>query len=154
VRKHGLTAAGLLLASAALLVASAGGHADVQLSHTCSATDKAFITTASTNVSTVNLWAQEYLGGDARPADVIEQANRAATIVRKTEPRDPSLSQTRTLLNAMFTEYARAVQAKARKRDAGPHIYRAYGLANFAHDVLVSAGPGLKAHGCDVAPLL
>jgi hypothetical protein len=54
----------------------------------------------------------------------------------------------------MFTEYGRAIQARSRHRDAGPHMYRAYGLANFAHEVLVQAQPALKAQGCDIAPLL
>ena len=30
----------------------------------------------------------------------------------------------------------------------------AFGLANFAHDVLVQAQPALRAQGCDIAPLL
>jgi hypothetical protein len=33
-------------------------------------------------------------------------------------------------------------------------MYRAYGLANFAHDVLVQAQPDLLERGCDVGPLL
>ena len=57
-------------------------------------------------------------------------------------------------MGAMFTEYARAMNAEAKHKDAGPHIQRSYGLANFAHDVLVQAEPGLKARGCDVSPLL
>jgi hypothetical protein len=33
-------------------------------------------------------------------------------------------------------------------------MMRAYGLANFAHDVLVQAQPALAARGCSVAALL
>ena len=57
-------------------------------------------------------------------------------------------------MGAMFSEYARAMTAQAKHKDAGQHIQRSYGLANFAHDVLEQAATGLKARGCDVAPLL
>jgi hypothetical protein len=33
-------------------------------------------------------------------------------------------------------------------------MYRAYGLANFAHDTLVGAAPELRRRGCDVSSLL
>jgi hypothetical protein len=33
-------------------------------------------------------------------------------------------------------------------------MYRAYGLANYAHTVLVRADPQLRKLGCDVHPLL
>jgi hypothetical protein len=33
-------------------------------------------------------------------------------------------------------------------------MYRAYGLANFARDVLAEAQPALQPQGCDVAALL
>src|SRR5712691_5390598 len=144
VRKHGLTAAGLLLVTAVILLpVVAGGRAPATVGHACSATDKQFISTAQSNLSSLNLWAGEYLQGDAKPAEVVAQARQSAATVSRTDPRDPSLAKTRALLNAMFTEYARAIQAEAHHRDAGPHIFRAYGLANFAHDVLVEARPAL-----------
>lgn len=154
MRKHALAAAGLLLAGLAVFLATSGGRAQARLPHTCSATDKAFISTAQVNLTSLNLFAQQYLVGQMKAAEVVAQAKQAADVVGGTEPRDPSLQKTRRLLNAMFTEYGRAIQAKSRKRDAGPHMYRAYGLANFAHDVLVEAGPELKRRGCDVSPLL
>ena len=46
---------------------------------------------------------------------------KAAETVSRTEPRDPSLAKTRRLLDGMFTEYARAIQARSRHRDAGHH---------------------------------
>ena len=46
------------------------------------------------------------------------------------------------------------MDAKSRKRDAGPHMYRAYGFMNFAHNVLVDAAPELQRRGCDVSSLL
>jgi len=105
-------------------------------------------------MASLDLWAQQYLAGAVKARVVVDQATQAAETVARTEPRDPSLSTTRLYLDAMFTEYGRAIQARSRSRDAGPHMYRAYGLANFAHDVLVQAQPELKARGCDVAPLL
>jgi hypothetical protein len=33
-------------------------------------------------------------------------------------------------------------------------MHRAYGLANFAREVLTQAQPGLARYGCDVTPLL
>ena len=38
--------------------------------------------------------------------------------------------------------------------DASERMHRAYGLANFAREVLVEAQPELQRQGCDVAPLL
>jgi len=57
-------------------------------------------------------------------------------------------------MRAMFLEYGRAIRADQHHKDPGKYIYRAYGLANFAHDVLSKAKPGLAKHGCDVTPLL
>jgi hypothetical protein len=33
-------------------------------------------------------------------------------------------------------------------------MHRAYGLANFAHEILAEAGPELAKQGCDVRGLL
>jgi hypothetical protein len=54
----------------------------------------------------------------------------------------------------MLSEYARAVQLQERHRDAGARIYRAYGLANYAHTELVRARAPLAELGCDLRPLL
>jgi hypothetical protein len=54
----------------------------------------------------------------------------------------------------MFQEYGTAVTIQAKGGDAGERMYRAYGLANFAHDVLAQAQPALYKEGCDVGPLL
>jgi hypothetical protein len=117
-------------------------------------TDRAFLDGAKTNVDAVDLWGQQYLDGEATPADVAAESARAAKIVGATTPTDPSLAQTRKLLVAMFTAYGKAMDQRAKHRDAGEHIFHAYGLANFAHDVLLKAEPGLAKRGCDVAPLL
>lgn len=156
MRRFALYGLGLLLASALALTYATSGRAKSggPVSHTCSVTDRAFINGAKTNVDAVDLWGQQYLDGDAGPADVAAESARAAKIVGATSPTDPSLAQTRSLLVAMFTAYGKAMEQRAKHRDASDHIFHAYGLANFAHNVLLKAEPALARRGCDVAPLL
>ncbi len=135
-----------------LLIAGCGQSA--RAAHSCGVRDRVFISTAQLDLSVIGLWAGEYEQGEVEAKDFVQQAKAAAVGVMSTSPSDYSLVKTRKLLDAMFLEYGRAIDAKARHRDAGPHIARAYGLANFAHDVLAEAQPGLSAHGCDVRPLL
>ena len=54
----------------------------------------------------------------------------------------------------MLNEYAKGVQIHGKHRDAGPTMYRAYGLANYAHAVLLRNQRPLAKLGCDVTPLL
>ena len=156
MRRFALYGLGLLLASALALTYTTSSRAKSggRVSHTCSVTDRAFIDGAKTNVDAVDLWGQQYLDGDAGPAEVAAEAARAAKIVGATRPTDPSLTQARNLLVAMFTAYRGAMEQRAKHRDAGDQIFHAYGLANFAHDVLLKAEPALAKHGCDVSPLL
>ena len=105
-------------------------------------------------MTALNVWADDYLHGSVKPMVVVKQARDAAKIVSGTSPSDPSLEKTKYLMNAMFNEYATAVLAKSKDKDPGRHIYRAYGLANFAHDVLTEAQPALGQRGCDVSSLL
>jgi hypothetical protein len=153
VRKYGLSAAAGLLVVLVVLAAGCGARASA-LSHTCSATDRAFINTAQLNMASLGLWADEYKSGDAKAQDVISEAHSAAQAIAASAPEDPSLQQTRALMNSMFNEYARAVWAHWKNKDASSHLVRAYGLADFAHDVLINAEPALKARGCDVSQLL
>ena len=156
MRRFALYGLGLLLASALALTYTTSSRAKSggPVSHTCSVTDRAFIDGAKTNVDAVDLWGQQYLDGDAGPAEVAAEAARAAKIVGAARPTDPSLTQARNLLVAMFTAYRGAMEQRAKHRDAGDQIFHAYGLANFAHDVLLKAEPALAKHGCDVSPLL
>lgn len=148
----GLTAAGVLAALLLALTLATSGRARPNMVHTCSATDRQFIETARTNMTALELWSEQYQSGQATKDDLVDQARTAARIVRGSRPTDYSLQQTRRLVTGMLTEYAKAVQAK--QRDAGPHMYRAYGLANFAHTVLVRAQSPLAQLGCDIRPLL
>jgi hypothetical protein len=130
------------------------GRARPNLVHTCSATDRQFLEAARTNMTALELWSEQYQSGDATAGDVVGQAQAAGKIMRGTGPTDFSLRQTRRLVIGMLSEYAKGVQLHERHRDAGPHMYRAYGLANFAHTVLLQNWRPLAKLGCEVEPLL
>lgn len=149
-------AAGLAVAifAVASLVVLDTGQSKAVISHTCSATDRQFLGTAQLNMAALGSLSQDYLQGNAQADDVILQTDSAVTSLLNTDPSDPSLSKTRAILRAMFLEYGRAIRADKHHRDPGKYIYRAYGLANFAHDVLAQAEPALAKRGCDVSPLL
>jgi hypothetical protein len=149
-------AAGLVCAVAVLgtFVLFMGGNGHAQVAHTCSPTDRQFIGVAQLNMASLSSAAEDYLRGDAKAASVIDAAETSLQNVRGTHPEDPSLSKTRAILSAMFFEYAKAIRMDAKHRDPGTYVYRAYGLANFAHDVLAQAKSPLLQRGCDVTPLL
>jgi hypothetical protein len=150
-------AAGLsvaIFATGSLLVFLGGNGKAAVVHHTCSATDRQFLGAAQLNMAALGSLSSDYLQGDAKADDVIMQTDSAIVSLRNTEPSDPSLSKTRAILRAMFLEYGRAIRADKHHHDPGQYIYRAYGLANFAHDVLTQARPALAKRGCDVTPLL
>jgi hypothetical protein len=136
------------------LVLALGGKGRAAVGHTCSATDRQFMNVAQLNMAALGSLSEDYLHGDAKPGDVIDQTEMAVAGIANTNPSDPALSKTRAILRAMFVEYGRAIRADQKHHNPGRYIYRAYGLANFAHDVLSDARPGLKKRGCDVGPLL
>ena len=155
MRRIGLTAAGLLaMVTVALALVTSGRARPNLATHTCSATDRQFIETARTNMTALGLWSEQYESGDAGGAEVVSQAKAGVKIVRGTGPTDSSLQQTKGLLIGMLAEYAKAVQLQDHQGNAGPHMYRAYGLANYAHTVLTRAERPLSKLGCDVWPLL
>jgi hypothetical protein len=145
-------AVALVAVSSSVLVM--GGNSNAAVSHTCSATDRQFLGAAQLNLAALGSLSQDYLQGDAKADDVILQADSAVTSLLNTNPSDPSLSKTRTILRAMFLNYGRAIRADKHHHDPGKYIYQAYGLANFAHDILSKARPALAERGCDVSPLL
>jgi hypothetical protein len=156
VKPRVTAAAGLAVAIVATgsLVLVLGGNGRAAVSHTCSATDRQFMSVAQLNMAALGSLSEDYLHGDAKPAEVIDETQSAVLGLGNTNPSDPSLSKTRAIMRAMFVEYGRAIRADARHKNPGKFIYRAYGLANFAHDVLADAQPGLMKRGCDVSPLL
>ena len=105
-------------------------------------------------MTALELWSEQYGSGEASKDDLVSQARTAAKIVRGSRPTDFALQQTRSLVTGMLVEYAKAVQLQGKHGDAGAHMYRAYGLANFAHTVLVRAQSPLDRLGCDIRPLL
>ena len=152
--RTGLIAAGLASLAAVVLLTGGGHGRGATVEHTCSATDKQFISKTELSMTALGVWGDDYRRGEATEAEVIAEARRATTRVRTLNPSDPALRKTKTLMAGMLTEYGRAMLAKSKKKDAAPHMYRAYGLANFAHDVLVHAEPELRRRGCDVSSLL
>jgi hypothetical protein len=138
----------------ASLVGLNTGNGSAAVSHTCSATDRQFLGAAQLNMAALGTLSQDYLHGAAKADDVILQTESAGTSLLNTNPSDPSLSKTRAILRSMFREYGDAIRADKHHHDPGKYIYRAYGLANFAHDVLAQAKPALAKRGCDVTPLL
>src|SRR5262249_44380338 len=109
--------------TALALVLATSGRAKPNLVHTCSSADEQFIEAARTNMTAMQLWSEQYQSGDASNADVADQAETAAKIMRGTDPTDWSLRQTQRLVIAMLSEYAKAIKAEGKHRNAGPHMY-------------------------------
>jgi hypothetical protein len=105
-------------------------------------------------MTALGIWGDDYRRGEATVAEVIAEARRATVRVETLNPSDPALRKTKMFMAAMLAEYGRAMVAKSKQKDASSHMYRAFGLANFAHDVLVDAEPELLRRGCDVSSLL
>jgi hypothetical protein len=149
-------AAGLALAVAALscmsLVMGPNGQASV--THTCYPVDRQFIVAAQVNMSELGAASDEFLRGDAKAGEVVQVTKSALENLANTRPADPSLTRMKLVLRAMFVEYQKAIEADAHHRSPGKHIYRAYGLANFAHDLLVREQAPLEKRGCDISSLL
>ena len=122
--------------------------------HSCGAADKSFIATASVDVTALGSLTVDYQSGLAGPDEVAQEAFDAAERVTHVKPHDPSLRTAQKYLDGMFREYGEAVTLQAKGEDGGERMYRAYGLANFAHDVLAQAQSELLSRGCDVGPLL
>jgi hypothetical protein len=159
VRKRGLLAGGLVAITGAVGFAAVLGvqtptPARAAVAHRCGVGDRDFIAKAQIDIDGLGLWAQEYQQGDVTAEGVFRQSRDAAERMRQAAPQDPALRTTRALLVSMFIEYGKAVRARARGRDAGPFMVRAYGLANSAHDVLEQSTPELRSMGCDLTPLL
>jgi hypothetical protein len=151
LRAMGLIAALLALA----LVAGGCTESRAAAGHSCGALDKRFIETAGLNMTALGILAEGIQSGALTPNEVIEEARAAAKRIGHVTPRDPSLRKAQTLISAMFSEYGDAVKLQTDgEPNAGERMFRAYGLANFARDVLQQAQPALAERGCDVASLL
>ena len=131
-----------------------GPEGQAKVAHTCYPVDRQFIVAAQLNMATLGQASEELLRGQAKPAEVVDESKIALRNLANTRPADPSLTRTKLVLRAMFLEYQKAVQAEARHHPPGKHIYRAYGLANFAHDLLASEQEPMAKQGCDISRLL
>ena len=154
MRRLGITAAGLAALCALALALATNGRAKPATGHTCSATDRQFIQAAAVNMTALGLWGEQYESGDAKAGEVISEAKREEKTMRAMGPTDRSLAQARRLLVGMLAEYAKALEIQQHHGNAGPHMYRAYGLANYVHGVLQKAQPALVTRGCDLTDLL
>lgn len=125
-----------------------------QVTHTCSAPDRQFLDTVSSNMMQLGYWSDSLVHDDVAPGVVVKQARAEAAQVDATRPTDPTFEQTRGLLRSMFTAYARAIAAKMHGGNAGAPMRTAYVLANAVHDLLAAAQPALASRGCDPAMLL
>jgi hypothetical protein len=155
LRRIGVTAAALVLVLVfgALTVRAANGRSD-PIVHSCTATDQSFIQTASIDVTALGALANEFKAGAVKADAVASEAFDAAERVTHVTPKDPSLRRAQTYLDGMFTEYGSAVELLGEGKDGSARMHRAYGLANFAREVLSEAQPELHRQGCDVGPLL
>ena len=155
MRRIGVTAAAivLVLAFGALAVRAANGPSG-PLTHSCTATDQSFIQTATIDVTGLGALANELRSGLIEPREVAAEAFDAAERVRHVKPEDPSLRAAQKYLGGMFSEYGTAVGLIGKGKDGSARVQRAYGLANFARDILAEAQPALQEKGCDVGPLL
>ncbi len=154
MRKIGVIAAALVIAFSIGFAIRGADDREAAAAHSCGATDKRFIKTASVNMMELGIWAAAYKDGSAEPAAVAEEARAAAKRVAYATPRDPSLVKAQRFMSAMFSEYGEAMDFYGAGKNAGERMYRSYGLANFARDVLLAAQPDLAARGCDVGALL
>ena len=154
MRRLALTAAGLLLVGVSITTAGRAAQTPAATHHTCSATDRQFINVAHTAVMSVMIAGEDFVRGDVTGDEAVAAAKASARRVVATAPTDPTLKQSRTLLHGMFTEYGKAIRSQMRGLDAGSHMFRAYSLANYAHQELAKAEPDLRRLGCEVSALL
>lgn len=153
-----LTAATLatsaLVFGASVLVGSSRASSGVQITYVCSAADKQFIDTVSSQMMQLSYWSDALTRQDADPSVVVTQARSEAGQIGATRPLDRTLGATRDLLSSMFVEYSKAVAASAAGRDGSIHMKSAWRLAGASHKLLAGAKDGLARQGCNVAPLL
>jgi hypothetical protein len=147
-------ACSVLVFGGSVLAGNSRAPSGAQVSYICSAVDKQFIATVSTNMVQLGYWSDALVTHDVEPDVVVEQARSEAGQVSATDPEDRTLHATRDLLSSMFLEYSKAVASSAKGRNAANHMQNAWRLANASHTLLTGAKDGLAAQGCDVSPLL
>lgn len=157
MRRRRLLAATLLCSAAVFGISVLLGNGRAQagaLTFTCSAADKQFIATVSSNLTQLGYWSDALVSHDVEPEVVVKQARDEATQVGETRPEDRTLHASRDLLGSMFVEYSKAVAAASQGHDGHLHMQNAWRLAHSVRDLLAEAKDGLAVQGCDVTPLL
>lgn len=149
-----MLATSALVFGASVLVGSSRASSGASVSFLCSAADKQFIDTVSSNMMQLSYWSDALVHQDADPTTVAQQARAEAAQVSATRPEDRTLHATRDLIGSMFVEYSKAVATSAAGRDGSVHMKSAWRLANASHKLLAGARTGLGRQGCDVSPLL
>ena len=137
-----------------VLVGQGRAQAGATPIYVCSAADKQFINTVSSNMMQLGYWSDALVHHDVSADVVVKQAKAEAGQVHATRPVDRTLRATRDVLGSMFLEYSKAVAVTASGRDAQHHMENAWRLARASHDLLAGAKDGLGGKGCDVSPLL
>lgn len=149
---------GVLLLVLAAVVAAVGAQARPSargsVVHTCGLLDQQFLDVYRVQLTSVGMYGDDYVAGDARPGEVIDAADAAALAVQQTAPADGSLQTVRRYAPAMFRAYAAAVRARAAGRSANREMLAAYSIGARVQDVLREARAGLSAAGCGVSDLL
>ncbi|HZS23356.1 MAG TPA: hypothetical protein VFA30_00085 [Gaiellaceae bacterium] len=153
-----LTAATLatsaLVFGASVLVGSSRASGIARPAYTCTAADRQFIQTVSSNMFQLSYWSDALTSQDADADTVATQAKAEAGQIGATRPVDRTLGATRALLQSMFMEYSKAVGASASGKDGSAHMKNAWRFAADSQHLLAGAKNGLAAKGCDVSPLL
>ena len=143
-----------LVFGGSVLAGNSRASSGARVSYICSAVDKQFIQTVSTNMIQLGYWSDSLRDQSADPWTVVKQARSEAGQVSATDPEDRTLHATRDLLSSMFLEYSRAVALTAKGGNATQHMANAWRLATSSHKLLLGAQTGLAAQGCDVSPIL
>jgi len=153
-----LTAATLatsaLVFGTSVVVGSSRASSGAGVQFICTAADKQFIDTVSSNMMQLSYWSDALVAHDVDPSVVVKQARSEADQIGATRPIDRTLGATRNLLDAMFVEYSKAVAASAAGKDGSVHMRSAWRLATSSHKLLTGAKDGLGSQGCDVSSLL
>jgi hypothetical protein len=153
-----LTAATLatsaLVFGASVVAGSSRASSGARVQFICTAADKQFIDTVSSNMMQLGYWSDALVSHDVDPSVVVKQTRSEADQIGATRPMDRTLGATRSLLGSMFVEYSKAVAASAAGKDGSAHMRSAWRLATASHKLLAGAQEGLATQGCDVSPLL
>ena len=92
ILRSGVIAAGLVVAAVVLVAGGRAAPSRGGVSHTCSATDRQFISVAELNISAIGMFGEDYLHGNAQAKEVLGATRDASLAMADTNPRDGSLS--------------------------------------------------------------